>query len=304
MNQAENPSKGSVVTVGTFDGVHRGHREVLRLVAQEAESMGLRPLAVTFDRHPLEVIAPSKAPARIMPAAESVRLMRREGVDVDVIPFESVRGLTACEWIDEMKRRYGVRVLILGYDNRFGRDGRDLSLDDYERLGREAGICVERAPEVAGYSSSAVRRAVEAGDMERARSILGRRFTVSGTVVHGRAMGRRFGVPTANLSADPRQLLPLHGVYAAIARIPGVSKWHKAVVNIGRCPTVTDGQKSTVEVHLLDFSQDIYGKELEVAFDSRVRDERRFDSVEELLSQIKADMSEVAAKNIAIEGEE
>lgn len=304
MNQAEDTSKGSVVTVGTFDGVHRGHREVLRLVAQEAESMGLRPLAVTFDRHPLEVIAPSKAPARIMPAAESVRLMRREGVDVDVIPFESVRGLTACEWIDEMKRRYDVRVLVLGYDNRFGSDGANLVFDDYLRLGREAGICVERAPEVAGCSSSAVRRAVEAGDMEMACSILGRRFTVSGTVVHGRAMGRRLGVPTANLSADPRQLLPLRGVYAAIARIPGVGKWHKAVVNIGRCPTVTDGQKNTVEVHLLDFSQDIYDKELEVAFDSRIRDERRFDSVEELLRQIKADISEVAAKNIAIESEE
>lgn len=290
---------GTAVTVGTFDGVHSGHRAVLGYLKEEADRLGLRPLAFTFDRHPLEVVAPSRAPKLIIDAETRDSLIREYGVGVVRMEFtEEVRRKSAARWMRELKDRYDARLLLLGYDNTFGCDGMSMTADDFMRIGEEIGLKVEVAPEVPGCSSSAVRRAVETGDMREAARILGRRFSLSGKVVHGREIGRTIGVPTANLSVDVHRLLPRGGVYSAEVRIDeGI--W-KALVNVGSCPTVSGEDTISVEAHLLDFSGDLYGRNIEITFDERLRDEKKFNGIEELREQIMCDIEAVRAKNIAM----
>lgn len=286
-------SRGAVVTVGTFDGVHRGHREVLRCVTGEAVRLGLRPVVVTFDRHPLEVVAPDRAPGLIMDADRRDALLREAGVEVHRVEFsEETRRKTAGEWMRELAAEHGARMVVLGYDNTFGSDGRGMTFDDYRRTGESLGIEVRVAPAIKGCSSSAVRHAVKDGDIERAAWILGRPFSLTGTVVKGRQLGRTIGVPTANVAVPSRQLLPAGGVYAAEVTTPDGGK-HRAVVNVGKCPTVTDAGTVTVEAHILDYSADLYGRQLTVSFLRRLRDERKFDTLTALREQIARDIEEV-----------
>ncbi len=283
---------GRVATIGTFDGLHRGHQAILSLLKREAErAPGEKPLVITFDRHPLSVVAPDRAPLLIMPTAERDRALREGGFDVVVVEFtESLRRLTAAEWLARMRDDYGVRTLVLGYDNRFGSDGRNLTTAAIAALAAEAGIRLVEAPKVEGCSSSAIRRALAEGRTDEAAAILGRRYSLSGTVVRGRQIGRTIGVPTANVEPDGGRQLPAPGVYAATSPDADTSGPVPAVVNIGHAPTVATDGALTIEAHLIAFDGDLYGRRLTLDFGARLRDERKFGSLEELRARIAADI--------------
>lgn len=283
----------TAAAVGTFDGVHRGHALLLGALREEAAACGLMPLAVTFDRHPLEVVAPERAPRLITPPDVRDRLIARLGVNPLRIVFDSeLRSMTAREWMRVLHGRHGVDMLMLGYDNRFGSDGRSLGADDFKRIGADEGIRVLDAPVLPECSSSLVRRALECGDMGEAAALLGRTFFIEGPVTHGREIGRTIGFPTANVEVSPRQLLPTAGVYAA--EVVSGDSVHPAVVNIGCRPTVCGNGETTVEAHLPGFSGDLYGKHLRVNLIRRIREERKFADLDSLRRRIALDIEELS----------
>lgn len=280
----------SVVTAGTFDGVHLGHRAVVGCVVEEARSRGVRPLVITFDPHPLVLVAPHKLPGLLESLDERVERISHMGATPVVVPFtRELMNTTASGWLDILRRDYGAVALVAGYDNTFGRDGRSMSVDDYVRLGKSKGLDVVKAPVIEGISSSRIRRALAAGDVVKASEMLGYPYTVEGTVVHGRELGRKLGFPTANIAVASDRMLPACGVYAAdICLDSGICR--RAVVNIGSAPTVSDRLPVTVEAHIIGFDGNLYGERLRLAFLERLRDERKFDSLDHLKAAIAADV--------------
>ncbi|MDE7110092.1 MAG: riboflavin biosynthesis protein RibF, partial [Muribaculaceae bacterium] len=207
-------------------------------------------------------------------------------------PFnEDMRSTTAYEWMRLLHDSYGVRLLVVGYDNTFGSDGVNLSIADYREMGREIGIEVMEAPYVAGVSSSAVRKAVAAGDIAEAREMLGRPFSISGIVVEGNRLGRTIGFPTANLQPTPGIVVPGKGVYAAKAILPDGSV-ADAMVNIGVRPTIRRGNAPTIEAHIIGWKGDLYGQRIRLEFYARLRDEQQFNSIDALRKQLKTDLAE------------
>lgn len=284
---------GTAVTIGTFDGVHCGHQLVVETLLKEACERGLMARIITFDPHPLEIVAPDRSPLLIEMPERRLEIIRELGVSPELIAFtEDVRRMTAREWIRLLVERYDARFLLLGYDNRFGSDGRMLSFEDYVSLGKEVGLEVVKAPEVKGVSSSRVREAILQGDMRKAAELLGRPFEVRGKVIEGRKQGRKLGFPTANLRISSKLILPPDGVYAAkaILRIEGVEQKYDAVVSIGNAPTLTDGTIDYFEVYIVGFSGDIYGNDLEVKLIEKMRNQEVFPSLESLISQIRSDV--------------
>lgn len=281
-------------TVGTFDGVHRGHRLVLDTLRREAATAGLQPAVITFSRHPLEVIAPRRAPKEIVTVAEKCSLLRRENVEVILLDFDRrMMEMSAREWMLHMQRDMGVRLIVVGHDNTFGTDGRSLSAADYVNLGRSLGIKTIVATVVEGCSSSLARHAVADGDMCRAAEILGRPYSLTGIVVTGDRLGRTIGFPTANLAIDApeRRLLPPFGVYLTSARLEdGIPM--PAITNIGVRPSVSNRDEIRIETHILDFDADIYGHRLTIDLLQRLRPEQRFASLPELQAAIAADEAE------------
>ncbi len=277
-----------IVTTGTFDGVHKGHREVLDFMKERGAALGLSPAVVTFDRHPLEVISPERAPKLLMTPDDRDAALSSLGVEVVRLAFdESLRRLTAAQWLRRMHRA-GVEEVVVGYDNTFGCDGRSLRMEDYFRLGRAEGIAVEEAPLLPGVSSTLVRDALAQGRVEDAARMLGRPYVLTGTVVHGRHLGHKLGFPTANVDCGSRLAIPAPGVYAADVVLP-YGALRKAVVNIGSRPTVDNGSDISVEAHIPGFSGDLYGKTVSLRFLRRLRDEHRFGSLDELQAAIRAD---------------
>lgn len=289
-----NSHQARAVTVGTFDGVHRGHREVVDFLLAESERRGLSPMVITFEPHPLVVVAPERAPLLLESPKEREEALRAMGAEVEVLTFdEELRRQTVDQWFARLAEDYNVRLLVAGFDNTFGSDGMMMSLSDYVRIGASHGIEVIEAPRLKGVSSTFIRRALASGDVAAAAEMLGRKFSVSGMVSHGRGLGRTIGVPTANLTPDAGRLLPAPGVYAADAITADGSRW-RAVVNIGVAPTVAKGLPMTIEAHLLDFEGDLYGETLRLEFLRRLRDEKKFESLDDLKLQIVRDA--VAAK--------
>lgn len=281
-----------VAAVGTFDGVHLGHAAVLSMVRETAARLNLEPAAITFDRHPLTLIAPLRAPLAITTLEKKTDLLTKAGVTPVVLPFdENLRATTARQWMRLIHDTLGVTHLVVGYDNTFGSDGLALSIADYRLLGEAVGISVSEAPFVEGVSSSAIRKAIAAGDIADANRMLGRRFSLPGTVVEGNRLGRTIGFPTANLLPVPGLVLPANGVYAAIAVLPGGKK-EQAVVNIGVRPTVRRGNDLTVEAHILDWHGNLYGHRISLLFQRRLRDEIQFNSIDALRGQIEKDASQ------------
>lgn len=279
----------SVATAGTFDGVHRGHRAVLESLTEAARREGLRPLAITFDRHPLETVAPEKAPLLLTSHERQAKLISDCGVELLRIPFDkATAAMTAREWLRQLREKFGVRILVIGYDNTFGHDGLDMSISDYSSMAQEEGITILEAPVVEDTSSSRVRRALLAGEVERARLMLGRPYELEGVVVSGNALGRTLGFPTANIGVHPRRLVPADGTYAVAAILPQ-DEILPAMVNIGIRPTVDDSGRRSVECNIIDWEGDLYTRPLEVRFLSRIRDEKKFDSIEELKAQLAED---------------
>lgn len=284
-----------VATVGTFDGLHRGHRRVIATVKEEASRRGMEPMVVSFDRHPLETIAPERAPRLIQSPSERTNALYREGLAILTLEFtHALASLTAEEWLQKIHRENGVDVLVVGYDNTFGSDGVKLNLSDYRKIGQRNEVEIVEAPYEPHAASSAIRRHISRGELEEARQLLGRPFSITGEVVSGKQLGSQLGFPTANIRPSYKAVMPLRGVYAVEVLLPDGSR-RPAVANIGTQPTVADGAPERLEVHIPGFSGNLYGHRLTVKFLRRLREEKKFNSVEELKARIREDIEEALA---------
>lgn len=284
----------SVATIGFFDGVHRGHRYLIDRVVEEAHSEGLCSVVITFDAHPREVLGSEHLPQLLTTFDEKILLLSHTQVDYCVVlPFTlEMAAMSARLFMEEvLGRQLHVRKLVVGYDHRFGHD-RSEGFADYVGYGAEMGIDVERAHAVdfngKHLSSSLIRRFLQEGEVELANECLGYPYAVMGRVVEGRQQGRKLGFPTANIEVDPRKLLPAPGVYAVKARPEHSMEMRRAMMNIGVRPTFGGGSLS-LETHIFNFDEDLYGERLLVQFIHRLREERRFDSMEQLAQQLQAD---------------
>ena len=287
-----------VATLGCFDGVHRGHQLLIGMVLQKAKEKGLSSMVVTFDRQPRELFDSDYRPQLLSTPEEKVQLIGALGVDhLVILPFtREVASLTAQAFMQQvLQKQLGVEVLVTGYDNRFGRN-RAEGFDDYVRYGKALGMEVLRGDEATfpgtdeAVSSSAIRQLLLEGKVERMQEGLTRPYLLTGKVVTGEHIGHEIGFPTANLAVDnPNKVIPASGVDAVWA-ILGTERM-PAMMNIGTRPTF-DGTTQTLEVHILDKVGDVYGQDLTVEFVSRLRSERRFDSREALVEQLKADRAE------------
>ena len=297
LSQLTPPPGGSVVTIGNFDGVHLGHREIFRRVVGAARACQASATVITFEPHPLRLLAPEKAPPRINTPAEKVRLIRASCIDLlAILPFtRKLAALPAAEFVERiLVEKLAVRHLVIGYDSAFGRN-RQGDAAFLAAAAKAHGFTLEvleplRAGEEV-YSSTRIRQTLLRGDVRGVVGVLGRHFTLDGTVVSGDGRGRQLGFPTANLQTS-KELLPADGVYAVKVRLG--RRMHDAVVNLGQRPTFP-GAASTLEIHLLDYSGDLYGKRLRLYFVDRLRDEQRFSSVPELLSAIRIDIARARA---------
>lgn len=286
--------QGTVLTVGTFDGVHRGHQDVLRRLVRRAREAGLPSVLLTFEPHPLTVIRPASAPPLLTLPAEKLEVLAPIGLDyVVVLPFTpALASYTAEQFVDlVLRRRYRLRELLIGYDHHFGR-GRAGSADVLRELGAARGFGVEVVRPVsvddeAAVSSTRIRRAVAAGQLDASASGLGRPYSVSGRVVAGAGRGRALGYRTLNLApVDPRKLLPPEGVYAVRVQTPGGA--HNGMLNLGPRPTFGEAGVG-IEAHLFDASGDFYGAWVRVDFIARLRDTRRFEDAAALRLQLEQD---------------
>lgn len=271
---------------GTFDGVHLGHRFLLEGLRSRAAERGLQPLALTFTDHPLALMAPDRVPAELTSGAKRRALLEAEGVEVEMLEFnEELRAMTAEEFLGMLNRRYGVELFLLGFNNRIGSDRAGAEALAGRKIGGVEVVAALEHPDMV-VSSSRIRGALAEGDVEAAARMLGRPYALDGTVVSGRQLGRTIGFPTANIEPSPRAAIPAVGVYAG--RMLG----HKAVVNVGRRPTVEGRNDAplSIEAHLLDFSGDLYGRTVELEFTRRLRGEKKFASLEELKSAIRKDV--------------
>lgn len=285
------PSPRPVLTIGNFDGVHLGHRDLLDRLVRRARAEGAPACVYTFDPPPRVVLAPQQHRPRVLDWTDKVRLLGEAGVDHVVVEhFTRAFAQHPPDWFvtEVLGRRLGARALVVGYDFRFGR-ARAGDVDLVRRLLPDAQVEQVGAHGIDGtvVSSSLVRQSVLDGQVERAAVLLGRPHLVRGTVVAGDQRGRAIGFPTANLETDA-ELVPAPGVYAVWARIDGGPSL-PGVANLGFRPTFA-GQAFRIEVHVLDFQGDVYGRQLEVEFVSRLRGERRFAGVDELVAQIRADV--------------
>jgi riboflavin kinase/FMN adenylyltransferase len=284
-----------VATIGMFDGVHRGHRFVLSQVCDYARAHHLNATVITFDRHPREVVQTGWKPLLLTTFEERMRLLGETGIDrCVVLPFtKDMARLSAHDFMVLMAERLGVKVLMTGYDNRFGHH-RDETFEDYVHYGREIGIEVRGLPsanyqlstancQLSEVSSSMIRRLLEEGNVHEAAEALTYPYSITGEVVKGEHIGTTLGFPTANLQpTDECKQIPAPGVYAVRC------KTHKGMMNIGTRPTFGE-HPQTLEVHILDYEGDLYGKEITVEFIERLRDERRFENEEELKRQLEED---------------
>lgn len=282
-----------VVTIGNFDGVHLGHREIFRRVREAARARGGVSVVITFVPHPLQVLSPDRGVKLITTPGEKECLIEASGIDYLLeIPFDlAFASISAAQFVEQvLVGSIGVECLVIGYDYAFGR-GREGDVTLLRQLGERYSFEVELLDPISNgstvYSSTAVRNMVGEGDVKGVVSVLGRHYVVIGTVVHGHRRGRGLGFPTANLDTE-QQLLPAAGVYAVKARI-GASLYDGAC-NIGTNPTF-DNDKVSLEVFLFDFDGDLYGREVSLFFIDRLRGEMRFPDAEALRQAIAADVA-------------
>ena len=286
-----------VAATGFFDGVHLGHAKVIELLCATAKAEGKRSVVITFWPHPRSILRQDAGKLRLPNSLEEKEeRLKSLGVDdVQVVNFtREFSKMTAEEFIrDFLIGKYGVSTLIVGYDHRLG--CKKTGSDDIVRIAGKCGIEAIRVGAISDsyntISSTYIRNLIETGGIERANALLGYEYTLKGVVVPGCGKGRQIGFRTANMSLyDPLKLIPYNGVYAVWATVEG--KTYKGVCNIGYRPTTHDGRGLTVETHLLDFDEDIYGLDLKVRFVNFIRDEQRFDSMEQLRDQLFKDADE------------
>jgi riboflavin kinase/FMN adenylyltransferase len=305
LDQINEPFKHAVITIGNFDGVHIGHQALFHEAIEKAEAIDGTSVAMTFDPHPLRVMKQNNHPPLITLYEQKSELIERTGIDVLIcVPFTlEFAALSAEQFVrDLLVRKIGMKAIVVGQDYSFGKN-RQGDLDLLKSFGPEYGFEVI----VAGWiksaralaeriSSTRIRQLVTDGRMEQAEKMLGRNYQIRGKVVTGRDRGGKvLGIPTANINLHD-ELCPKTGIYAVTVECEG--KQHRGVANIGFSPTFED-HEFTVEVHILDFSANIYGKKIRVNFIKRIRDEIKFSNISELIDQIKIDIAaahEILAK--------
>jgi riboflavin kinase / FMN adenylyltransferase len=295
--------KHCVATIGSFDGVHLGHQAILRQLIQVARATNLPAVAIVFEPQPHEFFAGENAPARLMRLREKLQALWAAGIDrVLCLHFnQELRELSAEQFIDRvLVNGLGIKHLVVGDDFRFGCDRRgDFALlkkrgEELQKKGKELGFVVSdtHTLEIAGdrVSSTRIRQLLETGDFEQAAVLLGKPFSIHGRVVYGKQLGRQLGVPTANVDLR-RYRSPLQGVFVVTMHFADGS-CYPGVANVGVRPTVSGDKKPLLEVHLLDFSRDIYGAVVDVIFLQKLRSEKKFASLDELKVQLQVDIQE------------
>jgi riboflavin kinase/FMN adenylyltransferase len=291
----------TVLTIGTFDGVHAGHRTILNEVIRHAREEGGESVLITFEPHPRKLLFPDQPLKLITPLEDKLQLIIEAGIEhVVVVPFtRAFSELSATEYIQHFLVHYfRPQSIIIGYDHHFGHDrtGNIEMLKQYEQV---FDFTVHEIPaqliEEAAVSSTKIRRALEAGHVQEAAQMLGHHYTLKGEVIHGAKRGRTIGYPTANIHpSDPEQLVPATGVYAV--RVQHAGTWYGGMLNIGYNPTVTDEGRLHIEVHIFDFDKQVYGDTLEIAFIARLRDELKFNSLDELVQALHNDKAAALGK--------
>lgn len=286
--------KHAVLTVGTFDGVHKGHRAILQEVVTHAHNVGGESLLLTFEPHPRKLLFPDQPLGIITPLQQKLELITEAGIQhIVVVPFTmAFAGLSAKEYIENfLVNIFHPHSIVIGYDHRFGNDRKgDIRLLEefsteyqYELIEIPAQLIDEAA-----VSSTKIRNAITGGRMEDTRQMLGRDYSLRGTVVHGNKLGRTLGYPTANIQPlEKEQIVPALGIYAIRAIHYGHQ--YNGMLSIGYNPTVTDKKELRIEANLFDFDKDIYGDTLEIFFLKKLRDEQKFDSLEALKEQLHKD---------------
>jgi riboflavin kinase/FMN adenylyltransferase len=295
------PGERSVITIGAYDGVHLGHRAVIEHVTRRSEELGVNSAVVTFDRHPASVVRPESAPSLLTSPEQKMDLLESTGIDAAVmVPFtpevasESPESFVKRVLVDCL----GTQVIVVGDDFHFGRD-REGNVDLLRKLGADGDFGFEVEPldllprhdgVDEPISSTAIRRALAGGDIGRANEMLGRHYGLQGIVVQGDQRGRLLGFPTANVEVPNTRCLPADGVYAGWYLRPD-GETHPCAINIGRRPTFYEhADSSLLEAHLLDFDGDLYGESARIRFAGFLRSERKFDGVDALIAQLRADV--------------
>ena len=298
----------TVATIGSFDGVHRGHQCLLEQMRRIADELGGNVMAITFGTSPKRVLGMADTP-QLTTTDERTALLRQSGMDeVVLLDFTPQMGaMTARDFMQQvLKEQLHVAVLVIGYDHRFGR-GRAEGFDDYVRYGREMGIEVIRGEACIDHgepiSSTRIRHLLNEGKVDEATLLLGHRYTLYGEVVDGYKEGRKIGFPTANIHpVCTNKLVPANGVYAVYVNTvdseneKGTSRQEPpllGMLNIGYRPTLNNGRERSIEVHILDFEGDLYGKSIKVEFAHRLREERTFGNLDELTAQLRKDQERV-----------
>ncbi len=302
MDAAKLRKSGSVLTVGTFDGVHTGHRAILEQVVATAKKEGCPGVIITFDPHPRSVVGKNGPMELLTPIAERIALLKSFGIDeVIVVPFtEAFAALSPEEYIqDFLVKSFAPKAIVTGYDHHFGK-GRAGNFDTLARFAPVFNYRLSEIPattiDAAAVSSTKIRTALREGRVADAARMLGRPYSITGTVVKGKQLGRTIGFPTANLEpVEPAQLIPAEGVYAAIAETESGNRF-RAMINIGRRPTVEAAGERTLEAHLLDhFSGNLYDQRLRILCIDRLREEQKFASLDALKAQLAQDREQAKA---------
>ena len=287
------PAGSTVATIGMFDGVHLGHATLVDFLKQQAADQGKQSLLITFLRHPRQVLHPDEPFKLIMPLDERLKQIEALGPDLLLqLDFTAeFAKLDSSQFIELLRDRYGVSLLVAGYNHRFGHN-RGETFRDYCRHGEQLGVKMVKAPEYLGpyapVSSTIVRGLIAAGRVVDAMHCMGRPHMIRGKVVHGFHNGRGLGFPTANVGEiDPQLLLPHNGAYAVLAHVD--DQVLQGMANIGKRPTLDNGDQLSIEVNLFDFDDDIYGKDITLEFNSFLRLEFKMCGLEELKHQLTLD---------------
>lgn len=286
--------KDAVITIGTFDGVHMGHKVILQQIVKHAKEAGGESILITFEPHPRKLIAPDQPLKILTPLEQKLQLVLNEGVDhVVVAPFtQAFAGLSAEAYIkDFLVAKFKPKAIVIGYDHRFGHD-RAGDIDLLKKYAATHSYTVYEIPaqliEEATVSSTKIRNAIQAGHVSEATQMLGRHYSITGTVISGAKLGRTIGFPTANVQPqDADQLIPEKGVYAIQLQWKGQA--YNGMLNIGNRPTVSNELTLHIEAHLFDFKEDIYNEMVEIIFVQRLRDEVKFPSLDALKEQLQKD---------------
>lgn len=285
----------SWLTVGVFDGVHRGHKQILKRLTAGAHEQSVPAVVLTFDPHPAKFFGRGVIKLLTLPD-ERTELLDSFGVDMVVVhPFDQqVANTSAFDFMQALKTHLGVDHLVLGYDSTLGKN-REGNAARLTEIGRELGYTVEAVSALSDdsgvISSTEIRKLIETGNVAEAARLMGHPYSLHGPVIHGDARGRTINVPTANIAYSHDKMIPANGIYACWAYLQG--KKYQAAINIGINPTFTpDKQIPNVEAHLLDFQDEIYGEDVKLEFVRRLRNELRFDSVDALLEQIWKDIED------------